>query len=106
MPLPYLEIFVGLLALYVACSAWLRLDSRYPIAMALLLLVTAAVEAGLGHASLANTTAGYVFLLLAGGIVLLVVDHLRERSAVGGRPRTSAAPSRPPTAPGETSDER
>ncbi len=106
MPLPYLGIFLVLLTVYLAFSVWLRLDSRYPILMALLLLVVAAVEDGLGRAALANSTAAYVFLLLAGGIVLLVVDHLREERPGDRTERPSAGDLGPPPAPREAADER
>ncbi len=88
MSLPYTELFVGLLVAYMVYSAWARLDSRYLIAGALALLVAAAIVDAGGATGAANTLAVYVFLLLAGGVVLLLVDHVRDRpaDAEGGGP--------------------
>ncbi len=80
MAVPYPEIFLALLAAYLLYSMWARLDSRYPIAMALGLLFVAALADGLGKAATANGYAEYVFFLLAGAIALLVVDHLRSET--------------------------
>jgi hypothetical protein len=78
VPLPYPEIFIALLVAYMVYSAWVRLDSRYVIAGALVLLVVAAVVDAAGATGTANALAIYVFFLLAGGVVLLLVDHIRE----------------------------
>jgi hypothetical protein len=75
---PYTDVFLGLLGAYMIYSAWARLDSRYLIAGALVLLVAAAVVDAAGATGAANTLAVYVFFLLAGGVVLLLVDHVRE----------------------------
>lgn len=88
MAVPYPEIFLALLAAYLLYSMWARLDSRYPIAMALGLLFVAALADGLGKTATANGYAEYVFFLLAGAIALLVVDHLRSETA---EPRGSGA---------------
>ncbi|MFZ0891802.1 MAG: hypothetical protein WB778_01775 [Thermoplasmata archaeon] len=78
MPLPLVGIFLALLFLYMVYSEWRRLDSRYPIVAALVLLVvTAVVDAG-GNLNAANTLAEFVFFLLAAGVILLLVDHARE----------------------------
>ncbi len=77
VPLPYLEIFLALFAIYLGYSAWTRLDARYPIFAALLMLVAAAVADAANAVDLANTLAEYVFCLLAGGVVLLLIEHLR-----------------------------
>ena len=83
MSLPYTDIFLGLLGAYMVYSAWARLDSRYLIAGALVLLVAAAAVDASGATGAANTLAVYVFFLLAGGVVLLLVDHVRgDRRAV------------------------
>jgi hypothetical protein len=79
MSVPYSLLFLGLLALYMVYSEWARLDSRYPIGAALVLLVAAAIADAAGSVSVANTFAEYVFFLLAAGVVLLLVDHLRDR---------------------------
>lgn len=85
---PYVVLFLGLLLAYMVYSEWARLDSRYPIAAALGLLVITAVVDATGDVGVANTLAEYVFFLLAAGVVLLLVDHAREGRAV---PATSAS---------------
>lgn len=92
MAFPYTDLFVGLLGAYMVYSVWARLDSRYPIAAALVLLVAAAVVDASGATGAANTLAVFVFFLLAAGVVLLLVDHVRE-----GRP---LAPKEPPPSEG------
>ncbi len=108
MALPYEAIFLGLLIAYMIYSQWIRLDSRYPIAGALLLLVAAAVADALGQSDAANTLAIYVFFLLAGGVLLLLLDHVREeRQKAVASSRTSGrarGQSGQPTA--EPPDER
>ncbi len=78
---PFEPVFAGLLVAYMLCSAAMRLDSRYLVAAALVLLVVTAVVDAAGATATANTLAVYVFLLLAGGVVLLLVDHVREGRA-------------------------
>ena len=95
MEIPYTEIFVGLLAVYMGYSIWARLDGRYPIAAALVLLVATAVVDALGDVTAANSLAEYVFFLLAAGVVLLLIEHVRER-----------APSSPTPALGSPATER
>ncbi len=75
---PYPDLFIGLLGAYMLYSAWARLDSRFLIGAALILLVVAAVIDAGGATGTANALAVYVFFLLAGGVVLLLVDHVRE----------------------------
>jgi hypothetical protein len=74
---PYVPIFLGLLLAYMVYSQWARLDSRYPIAGALALLVATAVVDAAGDLAAANTLAEFVFFLLAAGVVLLLLDHAR-----------------------------
>ena len=88
MDIPYTTIFVGLLVVYLAYSVWARLDGRYPIGAALALLVVTAVVDAAGDTNAANALAEFVFFLLAGGVVLLLIEHLRERPAPA-----AAAPS-------------
>jgi hypothetical protein len=90
---PYTDIFLGLLGAYMVYSAWARLDSRYLIAGALVLLVAAAIVDASGATGAANTLAVYVFFLLAGGVVLLLVDHVREE-------RTATPAESPPSQSG------
>lgn len=91
MAFPYSELFLGLLLAYMVYSAWTRLDARYPIAAALVLLVVTAVVDALGATDSANTLAEYVFFLLGGGVVLLLVEHVRESRGPPAPAATSSA---------------
>jgi hypothetical protein len=102
MAFPYLEVFLVLLVLYVAYSIWARLDSRLPIVGGLILLVVAAVIDAAGRVAVANTLTDYVFLLLAGGVLLLLVDHVRSRP--GGARAPSDLPRGPTPTEGESGD--
>ena len=104
MAVPYTLLFLPLLGAYMVYSEWARLDSRYPIGAALLLLVATAVTDAAGAVAAADTLAEYVFFLLAAGVVLLLVDHVRSDRAQAqagsdGRP----APAGPA---GHSADER
>jgi len=99
MDVPYATIFVGLLLAYLVYSVWARLDGRYPIGAALALLVVTAVVDAAGDVNTANTLAEYVFFLLAGGVVLLIIEQLRARPASG-----SVNPSGSTTAEGDSPD--
>jgi hypothetical protein len=101
--LPYLEIFLALFAVYLGFSVWMRLDARYPIAAALLLLVAAAVADAGGAVALANTLAEYVFVLLAGGVILLLIEHVRSPTPSSG-PETTGGDGGRETPP-EPADE-
>jgi len=83
MDVPYSTIFVVLLLAYLGYSVWARLDGRYPIGAALVLLVVTAVVAAQGSADAANSLAEFVFFLLAGGVVLLIIEQVRPRNAPG-----------------------
>jgi hypothetical protein len=102
---PFTEVFLALLVAYMAYSVWAGLDARYPIAAALLLLVVTAVVDALGNTGTANTLAEFVFFLLGAGVLLLLIDHVREsRAAPQAEPTGLASP-----APGEATqpaDER
>jgi len=80
---PYVPVFLVLLLIYMVYSEWVRLDSRYLIGAALLLLAVTAVVDALGATGTANLLAEFVFFLLGGGVVLLLVDHVRERRGRG-----------------------
>ncbi|MDE1881221.1 MAG: hypothetical protein KGI89_11830 [Euryarchaeota archaeon] len=73
--------FLALLLVYMVYSEWARLDSRCLVGAALLLLVVTAVVDAAGQTADANVLSEYVFFLLAGGVVLLLVDHVREERA-------------------------
>ena len=82
--------FLVLLVAYMLYSQWAGLDPRYLIAAALALLVVAAVLDAGGETAPADTVATYLFFLLAAGIVLLLVDHVRHpgTDAEGDGPAT------------------
>lgn len=82
MAVSYTELFVGLLAAYALYSVWVRLDPRYPVAGALLLLVAAALSQAADATDAANRLAEFAFLLLAAGVLLLLIDHLRAEPGV------------------------
>ena len=92
MDIPYTTIFVGLLVAYLVYSAWARLDGRYPIGAALVLLVVIAVVDAAGNVAAANSLAEFVFFLLAGGVVLLLIEHVRDRPEVAVTNSGTAAP--------------
>lgn len=87
MTFPFVPAFLVLLAVYMVYSAWARLDPRYPIGAALLLLVVTAIVDAAGSTGVANTLAEFVFFLLAAGVVLLLLDHVLEEPRGGGTPR-------------------
>jgi len=103
MSIPYPLLFLALLLMYMVYSEWAGLDSRYPVAAALGLLVVTAVVDALGNVPAANALAEYVFLLLAGGVVLLLVDHLRAGRKAGSDPEPPSVATGPP---GEATHER
>lgn len=81
MNFPYAEAFLALFLAYMVYSAWAGIDPRYPIGAALALLVATAIVDALGDVATANTLAEYVFFLLGGGVILLLIDHVRESRA-------------------------
>jgi hypothetical protein len=98
---PYIPVFLALLLAYMVYSQWARLDSRYPIAAALVLLVaTAGVDAA-GATATANTLAEFVFFLLAAGIVLLLLDHARSARPRPAGSAVAAGDSQPADPPHE-----
>lgn len=92
MTFPYVPVFLGVLVLYMGYSEWVRLDSRYLVAGALVLLVATAIVDAAGATATANTLAEFVFFLLAGGVVLLLVDHVRDRPRGRDEAPTPSAP--------------
>ena len=104
MDVPYNAIFLGLLVAYLAYSVWARLDGRYPIAAALVLLVATAVVDAAGDTGAANSLAEFVFFLLAGGVVLLLIEHVRGRPEAATAATSSLASPQTPAA--EAAEER
>jgi len=103
MDVPYTAIFLGLLVAYLVYSLWARLDGRYPIGAALALLVVTAIVDAAGDTDAANSLAEFVFFLLAGGVVLLLIEHVRDRPspADSGRSRAAGAQRPSPEPPEE-----
>ena len=98
MAFPFVEVFLGLLLAYMVYSVWAQLDARLPIGAALVLLVVTAVVDALGATSSANTLAEFVFFLLGAGVLLLLVEHVREgRRAPAAAPDRSVGPTEPVT---------
>lgn len=108
MSFPYTEVFLGLLLAYMVYSVWVGLDARYPIAAALVLLVATAVVDALGNVASANTLAEFVFFLLGAGVVLLLIEHVREGRRAEGATGRSGSGSTAETVPPNSShpDER
>lgn len=108
MALPFTYLFLGLLAAYMVFSEWQRIDSRYLIVGGLVLLVVAAIVDAAGATASANTIAVFVFLLLAGGVILLLVDHVRESPAAPATdgPRLEGGDGGTQNPPGDPSDQR
>ncbi|HTP56542.1 MAG TPA: hypothetical protein VML53_07805 [Thermoplasmata archaeon] len=102
---PYPLLFLALLVAYLIYSVATRLDPRYPIGGALLLLVVAAIADAAGDVAVANSVAEYVFFLLGGGVLLLLIDHARTtRPGADEAPSGTRTPSPGPT--GEAPHER
>jgi hypothetical protein len=96
---PYVDLFLGLLVLYMIYSVWAGYDSRYPVVAALIVLVIAAIVDVAGLTDAANTLAIFVFFLLVAGVVLLLFDYIRESRAERvprADPRSDAAGSAEP----------
>jgi hypothetical protein len=75
---PYVVIFLALLAAYLLTSEWAGLDSRSPIVIAMVLLIAIGIVDAAGDTATADTMAEYVIFLLGGGIILLTVDLIRD----------------------------
>jgi hypothetical protein len=104
MDIPYTPIFVGLLVVYLVYSVWAHLDGRYPIGAALALLVVTAVVDAAGDTAAANSLAEFVFFLLAGGVVLLLIEHVRDRPRAQGEAASVGSSTK--GVPPEASEER
>ncbi len=104
MAFPYLDLVPLLILAYVVYLGVTRKDGRYPIGLALVLLVIAAIVDAAGDPSGANTLATFVFYLLAGGVLLLLVEHVRE--ARSGPDRSPGSEPRAPETYGATDPAR
>lgn len=81
-----------LLAGYLITSEWVGLDSRIPFAMASGVLAAAIVTYALGNRGASDAMAGYIFLLIAGGVILFLVDQARATRGVGTHSEPNAGP--------------
>ena len=106
MTAPYLDLFLGAFIVYLVYSAWTRLDSRFPILAALALIVVAGALDVEGSTARAGTLEEYIVIFLGGGIVLLVVDHVREARQGANPPSESAARVSPDQASPDAPNER
>jgi uncharacterized membrane protein len=68
-----------LLLLYIPLSLKLKLDERYPIAVAIFLLILSAITLAQGFEERANLIAIYAYYFLVIGIILLFIDFLRNK---------------------------
>jgi uncharacterized membrane protein len=68
-----------LLLLYIPLSLKLKLDERYPIAVAIFLLILSAITLAQGFEERANRIAIYAYYFLVIGIILLFIDFLRNK---------------------------
>lgn len=83
----YPYVFLGLLIVYMIYSQFARLDSRLPIAAGLVLLVFAGILDAAGAPDAANNVAVYVYFLIGAGVVLLLIDYVRDaRRSASGEP--------------------
>jgi peptidoglycan/LPS O-acetylase OafA/YrhL len=94
--------FLLTLLAYMAYSLWTKTDPRYLVGAALLLLVVTAMVDAAGDTGTANTLATFVFYLLGGGVVLLLLEHVREERASArskNDPTEGTTPSPPTSSP-------
>jgi hypothetical protein len=103
MAFPYVEVFAGLLAAYLLYSAWAPIDARYPVVAALVLLGVAGAASVANATTVADTVAEFAFLLLAGGVLLLLYTNLRDARLAPDRSVGRPAPKGDPS---ERTDER
>jgi hypothetical protein len=90
-------MFLVVVIIYVDYSLHARFNPRYPILLAIVLLVAIAISEANGDDSGADLLSVYAFILLCGGFVLLVIDHfeteLTKRPARGTRGQQSSLSS-------------
>jgi hypothetical protein len=73
------EFAFFLLLLYIPISLKLKLDERYPIAVAIFLLILSAITLAQGFEEKANLIAIYAYYFLVIGVSLLFIDFLRNK---------------------------
>ena len=73
MAFPYTEVFHGLLLAYMDSSVWARLDARYPIAAALVLLVVTAIPMGVVLSLVASFVHSLALPAVGLGVAVLFV---------------------------------
>ena len=89
---PFQLAFVGLLAAYCVYSFWARLDPRYPMYGAFLLLLGAIGAQWVGSAGAADNLALDVIFALGAAVALAGAERLR--------PRRTSSERAPPETPG------
>jgi hypothetical protein len=72
------EFMFFVLLAYIPISLKLKLDSRYPIGLAIVLLLSCAVELASGFENYANRLATYAYYFLVVGVALMFIEYLRE----------------------------
>jgi hypothetical protein len=105
MAVPYFDVFVALLVVYLVYSVWARLDPRLPLAAALLLLVAAVGVFAANDVASANALAASAFCLLGGGVVLILIDHFRGSRRTAPADGDSSRGTVAEGPPGEPADE-
>ncbi len=74
----YNVVAIVILLPFTILYAIYRIDPRYLIALALILLISAAVESSTGNSVASNDIAIVFFYCLVGGVILLIVDDYRS----------------------------
>lgn len=97
--LGYTEVFVAVLALYLAYAVYARLDPWLPMYGAAALLLIGAGLNAVGQAGPADVLATDSFLLLAGGLLVLILTARgRARRAAATGPTSEPVDERQPEA--------
>lgn len=66
--------------IYIIVSAYFRLEPRIAIAIALILLVSAAIVLVRGNRHVAEQLGVYAFYLMGAGVLLLFIRYIRKGS--------------------------
>ncbi len=102
MDAAFLALWLVIVSAYAGYSLWARLDPRYLLGAALLMVIAAAVLEALGDVAAANALAVDTFFAFLAGLVVLVLDRaISERRATRnlGRAAGPAEPAGEPTDP-------